>query len=182
MPKDYFPLKEKTRYEYEFKSSEFEGTAKVYIDILSVEKKGRSEIANARMTFILRDQHSSDFKIKKDLKWVTTTDGIVIGGRKEFPLPPEEGMKWVEPPDYNEIVSMTDKISIKAGKFTNCLKVLTKIAQGDGGTATRYYAPGVGYIMEDYNGEDKTSFVELVSISKLTDQDIEEMLKKRRKK
>lgn len=179
MPKDYFPLKEKTRYEYEFKSSEFDGTAKVYIDIIKVNKKGSSVTAHARMKFILRDEHTTEFKIKKDSKWVITTDGIVVGGRKEFPLPPKEGIKWDEYPDSNEIVSMTDKLSIKAGKFTNCLKVLTKIAGGDAGMATRYYAPGVGYVMEDYMAEDKNCFVELVSISKLKDEDLVE--KRRRK-
>jgi len=34
MAKDYFPLKEKTRYEYSYKSSEFDGEAIVFIDIL----------------------------------------------------------------------------------------------------------------------------------------------------
>lgn len=170
--RDYFPLKSRTRYEYEFTSSEFDGKATVYIDIISVKKNKKSEIADARMTFILRDSHTTEFKIKKDGKWVITTDGIVIGGRKEFPLPPKEGITWDEYPDFNEIVSLTDKVSIKAGKFSNCLKVLTKIAGGDAGMATRYYAPGVGLVMEDYNAEDKVCFVELVSVSELRDEDI----------
>ncbi|MEF3280088.1 MAG: hypothetical protein K6357_03890 [Elusimicrobiota bacterium] len=180
MPLDYFPLKEKTRYEYEFKSSEFDGIAKVYIDILKVSVKGKTTSADARMIFNLRDEHISMFKIKKDGKWVITTDGIVVGGRKEFPLKPKEGFKWDEYPDSNEIVSMTDKLLIKAGKFSNCLKVLTKIAGGDAGMATRYYAPGVGYVMEVYNAEDKNCFVELVSVSKLKEEDID--IKKRKKR
>jgi len=169
MSRDYFPLKEGMRYEYEFKSSEFDGVAKVYIDILKVSKKGKTTIANARMKFILRDEHTTEFKIKKDSKWVITTDGIVIGGRKEFPVPPKEGLHWNEYSDYNEIVSMTDKVSIKAGKFSNCLKVFTRIDGGDAGIGVRYYAPDVGYILEDYKAEDRISYVELVSVSKITD-------------
>jgi len=170
MPKDYFPLKEKTRYEYSYNSSEFEGEAKIYIDILKVSKKGDKTTAEAKMTFILRDTNETNYKITKDKKWVITTDGIVIGGRKEFPIPPKEGIKWDESPDSNEIVSLTDKLSIKAGKFSNCMKVLTKIAAGDAGSAVRYYAPGVGYVFEDYYAEDKICKVELVSITKVPEE------------
>ncbi len=176
---DYYPLKEKTRYEYEVTSSDFDGVAKAYIDILKVEKKGKTTTAKARMRFVVKDEHITEFKIKKDGKWVITTDGIVIGGRKEFPLPPKEGLKWVEEPDYNEIISTTDKVSVKAGKFSNCLKILTKLAGGDAGLATRYYAPNVGYVLEDYRAEDKTYYVELVSISKIPGEELE--LRRRRK-
>ena len=31
----------------------------------------------------------------------------------------------------------------------------------------RYYAPGVGYILEEYTGEDKTCELELVSVGKI---------------
>ncbi|MEW5951220.1 MAG: hypothetical protein GX447_01845 [Elusimicrobia bacterium] len=170
MPKDYFPLKEKTRYEYSYKSTEFDGEAKVFIDILKVSGKADKQVAEARMTFTLRDTSITLYKIKKDKKWVITEDGIVIGGRKEFPLPVKEGIKWDEYPDANEIVSLTDKLSIKAGKFSDCLKVLTKIAGGDAGTAVRYYAPSVGYVFEDYSAEDKTCKVELLSVSKVPDE------------
>lgn len=180
--KDYFPLKEKTRYEYEFKSTEFDGVATVYIDILKVTKKGKSTIADARMIFRLRDENITEFKIKKNDKWVITTDGITIGGRKEFPIPPQEGRKWDEYPDSHEIVSVTDKVSIKAGRFSNCLKIMTKIAGGDGGIAIRYYAPDVGYILEDWKGEDRQMYAELVSIRKLTDEELEIKKKKGRGK
>ncbi|MCX7641755.1 MAG: hypothetical protein N2Z20_03885 [Elusimicrobiales bacterium] len=178
--KDYFPLKEKTRYEYEFKSTEFEGVATVYIDIIKVSKKGKVISADARMIFRLRDENITEFKIKKDNKWVITTDGIVVGGRKEFPLPLYEGKKWDEYPDYNEVISMTDKVSVKAGKFSNCLKIMTKISGGDGGISFRYYAPGIGYILEDWKGEDRQMYCELVSIKTLKDSEIE--VKKGRRK
>ena len=167
MARDYFPLKENMRYEYSYNSSEFEGEAKIFIDILKVVKKEGKTTAQAKMTFNLRDTHETEYEIKKDKKWVVTTDGIVIGGRREFPLPVKEGAKWDESPDANEIVSLTDKLSLKAGKFLQCMKVLTKIAGGDAGTAVRYYAPDVGYVFEDYYAEDKICKVELLSIAKL---------------
>lgn len=167
---DYFPLKEQTRYEYKFTSTEFEGTAKVYIDILSVSKKAAKTVAQARMIFELRDSHTTEYTITRDAKWLTTADGVMIGGRREFPLPVKEGAKWDEHPDSSEVVSLSDKVSIKAGKFAKCMKVVTMLAGGDSGKSVRYYAPGVGYILEDYNGEDKTCELELVAVTKVPEE------------
>jgi hypothetical protein len=167
---DYFPLKEQTRYEYKFNSTEFEGTAKVYIDILSVSKKAAKTVAQARMIFELRDSHTTNYTITRDAKWLTTADGVMIGGRREFPFPVKEGAKWDEYPDSSEVVSLSDKVSIKAGKFANCMKVVSLLAGGDAGKSVRYYAPGVGYILEDYSGEDKTCELELVAVTKVPEE------------
>jgi len=167
---DYFPLKDQTRFEYKFTSTEFEGTARVFIDILEVKKKAAKLVAQARMIFELRDSHTTEYTITRDAKWLTTADGVIVGGRREFPLPPKEGAKWDESPDASEIVSLSDKVSIKAGKFANCMKIVTMLAGGDAGKSVRYYAPGVGYILEEYNGEDKTCELELVAVSKVPEE------------
>ncbi|OGR77811.1 MAG: hypothetical protein A2X32_00085 [Elusimicrobia bacterium GWC2_64_44] len=167
---DYFPLKAQTRYEYKFTSTEFEGAAKVFIDILEVKKKGAKTVAQARMIFELRDSHTTAYTITRDAKWLTTADGVIIGGRREFPLPAKEGAKWDEHPDASEVVSLSDKVSIKAGKFANCMKIVTLLAGGDSGKSVRYYAPGVGYILEEYNGEDKTCELELLSVGKVPEE------------
>ncbi len=167
---EYFPLKAQTRYEYKFTSTEFEGTAKIFIDILEVKGKGSKATAQARMIFELRDTHTTKYVITRDAKWMTTADGIITGGRREFPLPVKEGAKWEESPDSCEIVSTSDKVSITAGKFAKCMKVVTMLAAGDSGKSVRYYAPGVGYILEEYNGEDKTCEVELVAVTKVPEE------------
>ncbi|HBW22745.1 MAG: hypothetical protein A2X28_01810 [Elusimicrobia bacterium GWA2_56_46] len=165
MAAEYFPLKENTRFEYKYKSTEFEGLARVFIDIVKVTKKPGKTVAQARMIFELRDTHTDDYTITRDAKWLTTANGVIIGGRREFPFPPKEGSEWNESPDSNEIVSMSDKVSITAGKFKNCMKVVTKL--GGAGKSVRYYAPGVGYILEEYTADDKTCELELVSIGKI---------------
>ncbi|HNW44344.1 MAG TPA: hypothetical protein PKI19_07560 [Elusimicrobiales bacterium] len=170
MAADYFPLKEKTRYEYKFISSEFEGTAKIFIDILSVRKKAGKLVAEARMIFELRDSHTTTYTITRDPKWLTTTDGVITGGRREFPLPAKEGAKWEEPPDSSEVVSLSDKVSIKSGKYAKCMKIVTLLAGGDAGKSVRYYAPGVGHILEEYNGEDKTCELELLAVAKVPEE------------
>ncbi|MDA8130570.1 MAG: hypothetical protein M0011_03590 [Elusimicrobia bacterium] len=167
---EYFPLKEKTRFEYKFTSTEFDGTARVFIDILSVKKKAAKTVAEARMIFELRDSHTTQYLITRDAKWLTTADGVIIGGRREFPLPQKEGAKWDEYPDSSEIISLSDKVSIKAGKFAKCMKVVTMLGGGDAGKSVRYYAPGVGYILEEYNGEDKTCELELVAVSQVPEE------------
>jgi hypothetical protein len=167
---DYFPLKEKTRFEYKFTSTEFEGTARVFIDILEVKKKAGKLVAQARMIFELRDSHTTQYSITRDAKWLTTADGVIIGGRREFPLPAKEGAKWSEHPDSSEVVSLSDKVSIKAGMFAMCIKIVTLLAGGDAGKSVRYYAPGVGYILEEYSGEDKTCELELLAVSKVPEE------------
>lgn len=167
---EYFPLKAQTRYEYKFTSTEFEGIAKVYIDVLEVKKKAGKTVADARMIFELRDSHTTTYAITRDAKWLTTADGVIIGGRREFPFPVKEGAKWDEHPDSSEVVSLSDKVSIKAGKFANCMKVVTMLAGGDAGKSVRYYAPGVGYILEEYSGEDKTCEIELLAVTKVPEE------------
>ncbi|MFA6433577.1 MAG: hypothetical protein WCW52_02670 [Elusimicrobiales bacterium] len=167
MAAEYFPLKENTRFEYKYKSTEFEGVARVFIDIVKIAKKPGRTVAQAKMIFELRDTHTDEYTITRDSKWLTTADGVMVGGRREFPSCPKEGVNWNESPDVNEIVSMSDKVSIKAGKFQNCMKIVTRLAGGDAGKSVRYYAPGVGYILEEYIGDDKTCVLELVSVSRI---------------
>jgi len=170
MPTEYFPLKENTRYEYRLKSTEFDGAARIFIDILKVAKKPAKTVAQARMIFELRDSHITEYTITRDAKWLTTADGVIVGGRREFPLPVKEGAKWSEAPDSSEIVSISDKISIKAGKFQKCMKVVNMLSGGEAGKSVRYYAPGVGYILEEYSGEDKTCELELTAICKVPEE------------
>ncbi|MBI4350172.1 MAG: hypothetical protein HY550_01930 [Elusimicrobia bacterium] len=170
MAADYFPLKEKTRYEYKFTSTEFEGEARINIDILEVKKKAGRLVARARMIFELRDSHTTEYTITRDAKWLTTADGVITGGRREFPLPAREGAKWEEYGDSSEVVSLSDKVSIRAGKFARCMKIVTMLGGGDAGKSVRYYAPGVGYILEEYNGEDKTCELELLAVSKAPEE------------
>ncbi|MBU1370761.1 MAG: hypothetical protein KKC86_14740 [Bacteroidetes bacterium] len=54
-----------------------------------------------------------------------------------------------------------------AGKFAKCLKVVTQLSGGKSGKSVRYYAPGVGYILEEYTGDDKTCELELVSMGRI---------------
>lgn len=170
---DYFPLLKGYRLEYEYTGSEVEGTAKAVIDILSLGKKGDTTIARARLTVIVKGHITScEYNIGRNAKGVTTENGIVVGGRKEFPLPIKPGRKWDEYPDANEIVSVKEKVTVPAGEFTKCMKVLTLLSGGDSGSAERWYAPGVGYIKEEYNAEDMQAEIKLTAIRTTPEDEI----------
>jgi len=50
------------------------------------------------------------------------------------------------------------------------MKIVTKLAGGDAGKSVRYYAPGIGYILEEYSGEDKNCELELLAIYKVPEE------------
>jgi len=172
--KDFFPLEQGTRCVYKYHSSEFDGPAVVLITVIKAGKAG----PNVRMTTEVKgDCADSEYTIHKTAKAVISEDGIVFGGRTEFPLPAAVGKHWMESGDRSEIVSLSDKVSVKAGKFSGCMKVETKIE--DSGTALRWYAPDVGLVREEYNGSNLRATVELVEFRPAT---VEEMKKPDRRR
>ncbi|MFH1619646.1 MAG: hypothetical protein ABIG11_07040 [bacterium] len=161
---DYFPLKKNLRLKYVYTSSEFENASTVLIDIISVDKKGKSVRAKARMTIDIKGTATSaEYTITRDSKWIVTGDGIVVGGRKEIPVRPVKGARWDAYPDASEVVSVNEKVRVPAGRFNRCVKVVTRLAGGDAGSAVRYYAPGTGFVLEKYSGENMQAEVKLVS-------------------
>ncbi len=160
-----FPLLKGLRLEYEHIGSEFEGTEKIVIEILSVKKQRKTLLAEAQMSVELKGAiKGSIYTIHQTPAWISTDNGI-LGGRKEFPLPPIIEKKWNEQIYSCTIDSLTEQVAVPAGQFKNCLKVGMLIAAGDAGSAVRYYAPDVGYIFEEYAGEERHDEVRLVSVT-----------------
>ncbi|MDD4005183.1 MAG: hypothetical protein PHW69_08285 [Elusimicrobiaceae bacterium] len=171
---DYFPLVAGKKYVYRYSSSEFDGCAEVSVVVLSEKTEDGVQTATVRMTTALKGHETATvYNIVRDASGVTTYDGIVVGGRKEFPLPVKEGAEWDEYPDANEIVSVTDKLRLGETRYEGCLKVLTLIAGGEAGTATRYYAPDVGYVHEVYHAEDLQAEVSLLRVEQASPLDME---------
>jgi len=171
--KDYFPLKKGLRLEYAYESNEFSAPARVVLTILRVSGKGAALSAVARMTTALKGQETStEYKIAKTAKNVNTFDGIIVGGRLELQLPPTPGLKWRDQCELCEIKSVNEKVKTPAGVFTGCVRVDSKIDLEGGGHARRYYAPGVGYVMEEYCTDDIQAHVRLVSLSEATQKDM----------
>ncbi len=173
MIKDYFPFKVGMQYIYEYASSEFAGLAQAVVTVVSV-KNGKKECsANLRMRVELKGHSTStDYMVRKTARDLVSEDGIVVGGRIEFPLPLAVGRKWEAYPDSSELVSMDETVEVPAGKYKHCLKVVTLLSSGDAGSAVRYYAPDVGYVHEKYNGEDLQAEVSLLSVLSAAPEDM----------
>ena len=56
-------------------------------------------------------------------------------------------------------------VETPAGKFTGCLRVAYLIAEGDGGSGERHYAPGVGLVKVVENDEAEPFTHELIARS-----------------
>lgn len=149
---------------YHHTSTEFEGTETVEIQITDLRAFREDAQATALLTRTRMGGQPAreEYGIKKTAKQVATEGGVLRFSRLEFPLPPVVGKRWIEEPDLNVIAALDASIEVPAGKFFRCLRVNTFLAGGDGGTALRYYAPGVGYVYEEYSGETWGSRVRLV--------------------
>lgn len=171
---DYFPFVAGKKYVYRYTSSEFDGCAEASVVFLAVKCEKDEQVATVRLTVLLKGHESATvYNVVKNPAGVSSYDGIVVGGRKEFPLPVKEGAEWDEYPDANEIVSLCEKQHVGHHSYENCLKVRTLIAGGEAGTAERYYAPGVGYIRESYHSEDLQAEVTLVRMEDATAAEME---------
>lgn len=49
--------------------------------------------------------------------------------------------------ENDTVVSLTEKVTVRAGKFDKCMKI--KETHSDGETEEKYYAPGVGAVKEE---------------------------------
>lgn len=161
---EYLPLIEGLTLSYHHSSTEFSGVETVEVRIDSVAAFRDDARAKAVMTRIRMGQvRSSEFEIRRSRKEVSSGDGVLGLARREFVLPALPGKEWIEEPDRHVIHSLDATIQVPAGRFTRCLRINTFLAGGDGGSAIRYYAPGVGYVYEEYSGETRGSRVSLAA-------------------
>ena len=167
-PSEFFPLTPGLRWAYEHRSSEFEGVEIVELALEALP--GTPPGSAARATLLRHPPEAPSREYSYDIRATGTevfSEGGILGlTRREFPLPPKVGQRWVEPPDINEIVSDRETVNTPAGEFSGCLKVNTYLAAGDSGCAVRYYAPGVGYVFEEYSSETWGAQVKLIRFSR----------------
>jgi hypothetical protein len=94
--------------------------------------------------------HGGGWLLGKD----TQTPGIIIPGHPKIgdKFKSEDVSKEISEAD--EILSVSETVTVGAGTFTNCIK--TKESPSDGTTEYKYYAPGVGVVREiPANGDEQ---------------------------
>jgi hypothetical protein len=154
---DYFPLAAGAVREYSSEHSQAQGTFKT--EVLSVATAGAATTAKCRRTVLWNGEppKTADFEVVKDSAEVRSDAGT------EFKLPLKKGTQWIVSPRRYWIDALDAVVMTPAGKFTGCLRVAYLIAEGDGGSGERYYAPGVGLVKVVENDESDPFTHELIS-------------------
>ena len=156
---DFFPLVKGAVREYATESAEGKGTLK--IEILSVATNKRQTTAKCRRTILQNNKPPkvAEFTIVKDDKEVRADTGT------EFRFPIKKGTEWTRNPRRYWIEALDATVKTPAGKFKDCMRVAYLIAEGDGGSGERHYAPGVGLVKVVENDESNPFSHELISHS-----------------
>jgi hypothetical protein len=153
---DYFPLAKGAVREYTTENSAGAGT--YVVEVLDVEKKGAVTTAKVRRTVKLPKEPGTVAEV------TVTSDaaGVREGAHIEFNRPVKVGTEWIDAPRRNWIEALDAEVETPAGTFTGCLRVAYLIAEGDGGSGERFYAPGVGLVKVVDNDEGEPLTLTLV--------------------
>jgi len=156
---DFFPLTKGAVREYATENAQGKGAFK--IEILSVATAGGRTVAKCRRTTTFNGKTPlvAEFEAVKDAKEVRSDAGI------EFKLPLKNGVEWIISPRRFWIEALDASVTVPAGKFSGCLRVAYLIAEGDGGSGERHYAPGVGLVKVVENDEADPFTHELIAYS-----------------
>lgn len=144
---DFFPLVRGAVRDYTTENTS--GTGSYKIEVLTVSTRGSTTTAKCRRTVNQTGKpvKVSTFTITKD------TNGVHEGHDFEFKYPVKIGTEWVRAPRRFWIEALAATVETPAGKFTDCLRAAYLIAEGDGGSGERLYAPGVGLVKVVENNE-----------------------------
>lgn len=144
---EFFPLKQGALRKYATENAQGKGTLK--IEVLSVVTNGGKTVAKCRRTVNWNGEPAkvSEFEVVNDGKEVRDDTGT------EFKFPIKKGTEWIRSPRRYWIEALDDTVETPAGKFKDCMRVAYLIAEGDGGSGERHYAPGVGLVKVVENDE-----------------------------
>ncbi|WP_224491220.1 hypothetical protein [Robertkochia flava] len=107
--------------------------------------------------------------LDNDGAWEAGVDGALPG--YWLPANPEVGQRYYqeyyegEAEDEAEVIALNEEVTIGLGSYSNCLVTKDYTALEPGEYELKYYAPGVGLIMEEkFEDGELTERVELVEI------------------
>lgn len=92
-------------------------------------------------------------------------DGVYHAGA--LVLPVKAGTRWGVPPREYLLEGFAGRAAVPAGEFERCALVSYLIAGGDGGSGERYYAPGVGLVLESCRDESDPYETRLLRIGRM---------------
>ncbi|MEA3307115.1 MAG: hypothetical protein U9Q34_04970 [Elusimicrobiota bacterium] len=161
---DYYPIDKSMIYEYEYTSTDFLGSKKVIFEFVNYSEKDNS--VNVNVTII---KGSKSYKMTYNLTLaydgIYSTNSFLEGPRLEMPNSIYRGKAWTKGANKNWISSVRSRVDIPAGYFEGCVRIKTRIGDGDAGSAVRYYSRGIGLLYEEWQAEDKVETLRLISYS-----------------
>lgn len=157
---DFFPLKKGAMREYA--TARAAGSGRSKIEVLDVSIAGGTTTARCRRTVKQQNEPEKvdEFTVVKDAEGVRSDEAV------EYKHPVEVGTEWISAPWRYWIEALDAAIETPAGKFSGCLRVACLIAEGDGGSGERHYAPGVGLVKVVEHDEADPFTLELIAYSR----------------
>ncbi len=159
---EYLPLNKRAVLEYEFTSSEFTAAKAVRVEVMNYSAADKTAQVNM-VIFNKTKPKVSNYVLTAAQDGIRSTDSPLAGPRLEIPMPLAYNQVWNEGYDRHRVAALNAKVTVPAGVYNGCLKIVTKLGGGDAGTAERYYAPGVGLVYERITAEDGQQTLKLVS-------------------
>ena len=158
---DYYPLNKKIKYEYDYTSTDFPGSKRVIFEFVNYSEKENSVTVN---TTIIQGQKSQSLTYTLTLAsdGIYSSDSFLEGNRLEMPNSIYRGKAWSAGANNNRISSLNSTVDVPAGHFEKCVRIKTKIGDGDAGSAVRYYAKSIGLLYEEWQAEDKVETLTLL--------------------
>ena len=162
-PKNYFPFDSSLVLVYSYTTSEqaVAETIELTFENISLTPKERMGVGRLAISGKIRPD---SFRVRQTEQGIFAFDYANGRERMEFPFPIKENARWESSVGIESIATLRGWVIVPAGKFYGVLKVVTSLGGGDLGTATRYYAPGVGLVYEEILAEDKHDVLKLVAV------------------
>ena len=156
---EYFPLVPGAVREYALENAQGKGS--LIIEILDVVVTDAAKTAKCRRAVRRPGEKETvvEYTVIKD------ADGVREGDAPEFKHPLKVGTEWIVSPRRYWIEALDAAVKTPAGEFKDCLRVAYLIAEGDGGSGERYYAPGIGLVSVEENDAADPYACRLVNVS-----------------
>ena len=161
-PEAYAPFHRGGVYNYEYTSSGFAGSRTLRLEYGAFSASD-SSVMVTRTVFNNNGPQVTVFRVYLTRSGLQAGGSPLAGPRLEMPSQPALNQAWDEGQDRSRVAAVNTTIKTAAGNYTGCVRIITRLAGGQGGTTNRYYAPGVGLVAEQLLTTGKQEMISLVS-------------------
>ncbi|OGS12120.1 MAG: hypothetical protein A2234_07455 [Elusimicrobia bacterium RIFOXYA2_FULL_58_8] len=161
-PQDYAPFHRGGVYTYEYTSSEFSDSRMMQLEFGAFSVKDNS-VTVTKTVFNNDTAQSATFLVYLTPNGIQADGSPLAGARLEMPSRLAHNQAWEEGADRSRVAAANTSIRTASGNYTGCVRIITRLAGGSDGTINRYYAPGVGLVVEQLSTRGRQEMISLVS-------------------